>query len=57
MADSYSETEKRILKACEIAQGQKKPNISALSREFDVPYQRLRARILGRATLSSRPAT
>jgi hypothetical protein len=55
MPDSYSDIETRVLKACEIAQGQKKPNISALARQFDVPYQRLRARIHGRATRSTRP--
>ena len=55
MSDSNSDIEKRILQACTAAQGQKKPNISALARQFNVPYQRLRARIHGRANLSSRP--
>jgi hypothetical protein len=47
MPDSYSDIETRVLKACEAARGQKKPNISTLARQFDVPYHRLRARIHG----------
>jgi hypothetical protein len=57
MPDSYSDIEIRVVQACEVAQSQKKPNISALARQFDVPYQRLRARIHGRANLSSRPTS
>lgn len=55
MPGSYSDIEKRILDACTAAQSQKKQNISALARQFDVPYYRLRARIQGRATRSTRP--
>jgi hypothetical protein len=54
--NSYSEVEDRILKACEAAKRVKKPNIRALSREFNVPYYRLRARLQGRATRTSCPA-
>ena len=54
MPDFYSDIEKRILEACIAAQGQKKPNISALARQYDVPYYRLRARIHGRATRNTR---
>ena len=55
--NSYSEIESRILKACEAVRRVENPNIGALSREFDVPYQRLRARLQGRATRTSRPSS
>lgn len=55
MPDSYSDIEKQILEACTAAQDQKKPNISALARQFDVPYHRLRAHIHGRATRNTHP--
>ena len=45
MPDSNSNVEQRIADACAAARAQDNPNISALAREFGVPYQRLRGRI------------
>lgn len=54
MSDQYKAIEKRISDACASIRGQKKPNISRLAREFDVPMHRLRARINGRPSRSTR---
>lgn len=54
---SYSKIEDRISEACEAAKRVENPNLSALSRQFSVPYQRLRARLQGRATRSLRKTT
>lgn len=43
----YQEIEDRIKKAMSTIQHGKNPNIKALSREFNVPYERLRTRIRG----------
>jgi hypothetical protein len=55
--NSYSKIENRISKACEAAKRVKTPNISALSREFNVSYHRLRARLQKQATCSTRKST
>jgi hypothetical protein len=34
--NQYTEVEKRIIQACEAAKCEKKPNIAALARQFDV---------------------
>lgn len=54
MPDSYETIESRILEACASIEGQKKPNIARLAREFDVPMQRLRNRLNGRQSRSTR---
>jgi hypothetical protein len=57
MTTRYSDVEKRISEAC-IAYGcREKPKIATLAREFDVPYQRLRGRIQGKNSRSTRPTT
>lgn len=52
-----NEVEKRISEACRLAKDQEKPNIASLSRQFNVPYQQLRARLGGRSSLLSRSTT
>jgi hypothetical protein len=52
-----SDIEDHIIKACDAAKSQKRPNIAKLAREFDVPVTRLRARFQGRQSRSSRPTT
>jgi hypothetical protein len=47
MANSYSEEEDRIISALEAYRSGKNRNLSALAREYGVPYQRLRRRSLG----------
>lgn len=54
MPDQYKDTEKRILEACASIRGQERPNISAVARQFDVPMHRLRSRINGRPSRSTR---
>ena len=54
MPDQYKDTEKRILEACASIRGQKKPNITRLARDFNVPMYRLRNRINGRNSRSTR---
>jgi hypothetical protein len=48
MPKSPDEIESRIQEAVRKASCQKKPNISALAREFDVPRRRLHERVKGR---------
>jgi hypothetical protein len=57
MPKALSSAEDRILEACEAAKRVKKPNISALAREFDVSYYQLRNRIHGRIARNSRTPT
>lgn len=45
MPESHDIIESQILKVYEAIKREKKPNISALSREFDVPRRRLYTRI------------
>ena len=54
MAESYINIEDRISAAYEAYQTHEKPNIKALSRDFDVLYSRLLARIRGRKSRSTR---
>ena len=55
MKDSYFAIEKRIRAACEAHGSRKNTKIAPLAREFDVPVQRLRARLNGRQSRSSHP--
>jgi len=48
MDDSSENIEGRILQAYEAAKREKKPNITALAREFRVLASRLRSRFNGR---------
>ncbi|KAJ5994694.1 hypothetical protein N7481_001671 [Penicillium waksmanii] len=48
--------EERVIAACQKAKTLKKPNFAALSREYCVPVQRLRARAKGRQSKNDRPA-
>lgn len=57
MAEGYINIEDRISAAYEAYQTHKKPNIKALSRDFDVPYSRLLVRIRGRKSRSMRQPT
>ena len=57
MAESYINIEDRISAAYETYQNHEKPNIKALSRDFDVLYSRLLARIRGRKSRSTRQPT
>ena len=52
---SYSVVEQRIKAACQAARARKTTKIAPLAREFDVPAQRLRARLNGRQSRSGRP--
>jgi hypothetical protein len=45
MPKSTKSTESDLLKACEAAQAQKKPNISKIAREYGVPYATLCDRV------------
>ncbi|GFF90972.1 hypothetical protein IFM53868_06347 [Aspergillus udagawae] len=45
MPKSTKSTESNLLKPCEFAQAQKKPNISKIAREYGVPYATLRDRV------------
>ncbi|OKP02203.1 hypothetical protein PENSUB_7186 [Penicillium subrubescens] len=47
MADSYAEQEARISRALEDYTSGKNQNLSALTREYRVNYQRLRRRLIG----------
>ena len=47
MASKYQEEENRISLALEVYQRDKNRKLSALARDFDVPYQRLRRRAQG----------
>lgn len=54
MPSNVDSTEERILKAVEKAKSmEKRPNLGQIARDFDVPYQRLRARFHGRASKHS----
>lgn len=57
MADSYKNIESKIQNAIIALNDMTKPNISAIAREFGVPYHRLRSRFNGRRTRSQRPPT
>ena len=57
MYSSYLAIEKRIQTACEAARQRKNTKVTPLARELDVPIQRLRARLNGRQSRSSRPIT
>lgn len=57
MPSPYKVTEARVTKACEAARGQRKPNITALAREYDVPYTRLRSRFKGVSSRLAREST
>jgi hypothetical protein len=46
----------RIKQILESIKDAERPNFSKLTREHNVPYQRLLARSKGRATLSERPS-
>ncbi|KAJ5789127.1 uncharacterized protein N7518_006138 [Penicillium psychrosexuale] len=50
MADQIENLEDRTLEAVHAYHKAEKPNIAQLAREFEVPYQRLRARIHRRGT-------
>jgi len=54
MPNQYKDTEKQILEACASIRGQKKPNITRLARDFNVPMYRLRNRINSRDSCSTR---
>jgi len=54
---SYSEVENRIQQAIVELNGEIKPNITAVAREFEVPMHRLRARFQGRQSRQDRPPT
>ena len=43
MSESYKELEKRISDACDAYSARGNPKIKPLSREFNVPYERLDA--------------
>ncbi|KAF7177120.1 hypothetical protein CNMCM7691_004854 [Aspergillus felis] len=45
MPKSSKINESYLLKACEAAQAQKKPNISKIAREYGVPYATLHDRV------------
>ena len=55
MKDSYFAIEQRIRAACKSYELRKNTKIAPLAREFDVPVQRLRARLNGRQSRSSHP--
>lgn len=55
MANTYLDIEDRIIEACHALYHEEKPNISQAARQFDVPYDRLRARYKGRVSRSERP--
>ena len=57
MENSYAAIEERISDAIKVAQSQKKPNIRALARDFNVPYSRLYGRFNGQPSRSERPPT
>ena len=56
MPENYKEIEDRISEALHAYHDRNEPKIAPLSREFRVPYQRLRARIQGRKSRSTRRA-
>jgi transcriptional regulator of acetoin/glycerol metabolism len=45
MPKSFKINDSCLLKACEAAQAQKKPNISKIAREYGVPYSTLYDRV------------
>ena len=57
MDNSYLAIEKRVEAACKAARQKKRAKIAPLAREFGVPVSRLRARLQGRPSRSSRPIT
>jgi len=54
---SYSKVENRIQQAIVKLNGEIKPNITAVAREFEVLMHRLRARFQGRQSRQDRPPT
>lgn len=57
MPDTPDTTEKRIADAITAYHDRDKPKILPLAKEFDVSYQKLRGRILGRTSPNKRSAT
>ena len=57
MPENYKEIEDRITEALHAYYERNEPKIAPLSREFRVPYRRLRARIQGGKSRSTRQAT
>jgi len=55
MAEDYYSIENRIQRALDATKREKNPNLSEIARKFDVPYQRLRRRVKGGASRSTRP--
>lgn len=53
-ARHYSQVETSIARALNSIGNQSEPNLANLAREFDVPYDRLRWRYLGRPSRSTR---
>ena len=47
MPDSYTVKEARVQEALEAISEERKPNLTRLAREFNVPYQQLRNRYNG----------
>ena len=52
---AYEDVEQCIQNALDSIDDDEKPNLSALSREFVVPYDRLRQRYRGRQSRMDRP--
>lgn len=48
MSENYKDIKKRTCKAIGAIPDYRKPNLSAITREFNVPYSRLYARVKGR---------
>ena len=57
MPENYHKIENQITKALHAYHERDRPKIALLAREFRVPYQRLRARVKGGKSRSTRPAT
>jgi hypothetical protein len=57
MPESYQQIETRIENAIVAILREENPNISRFAREFNVPYGRLRNRLKGRDSRSTRPPT
>ena len=57
MENSYAAIEERISEAIKVAQSQKKPNIHALARGFNMPYSRLYGHFNGQPSWSEHPPT
>ena len=53
MPDTYRDVEKRIVKAVDAYNTRKNAKRSVIAREFNVPYERLRARLDGKPSKSA----